>query len=82
MIGTHHGAIGAILARQPLDDLIGLFALSRVDHLHAGPMLPMFNGISLLPAVEDDRQRMAFAMSIGRQSCNKDSLAISDFAAD
>jgi len=67
MIGTHHGTIRAILARKPLDDLIGLLAPPRVDHLNSGTMFAMFDRIPLQPTIEYDRQRMAFAMPIGGQ---------------
>ena len=67
MIGTHHGTIRAILAREPLNDLIGLLAPPRVDHLNSSAMFAMFDGKPLLPTIEYDSQRMAFAMPIDGQ---------------
>ena len=66
-IGTHHRTVGPEFCSQTLNHLIGLFSPSREDNLKAQPMLPLFRAPSLLPPVEDHRDRMGFSLTIGRQ---------------
>ncbi len=67
MIGTHDGAVGAVLAHEPLNDLVGFFTALRIDHLHAGSMFSAFDCLSMLPAIEYDRDGMALSMAVSRQ---------------
>lgn len=66
-VGTDHSTIRSIFTRQPLDDLIGPFPSLGINHLDTGAMFPAFKWLSLLPAVEHDRERMALSMTIRGQ---------------
>ena len=66
-IGTHHRAGGSEFGSQTLNHLIGFFSPSREDDLKTEPMLPLLRAPSLLPPVEDHRDRMRFTLTIGSQ---------------
>lgn len=67
VVRAHDGAIGTMLSRESLNDLVGLFTPFGIDHLHTRSMLPPFDRLSLLPPIEDNGDRMALAMTIGRE---------------
>src|SRR4029079_3938208 len=66
-IGTHHRTGGSEIGSQTLNHLIGFFSPSRKDNLKTESMLPLFRAPSLLPPAKDDRDRMGFPLTIGRQ---------------
>ena len=52
---------------EPLDDLVSPLSPLRIDDLDSGAVLVALNGLTSLPTVEDDGQRMAFPVSIAGQ---------------
>ncbi len=60
-------ALAPELRGKPLNDLVGSLAFLGIHHLNAGAMFMVFCALTLPPAVEDYRDRMAFPLPIRHQ---------------
>ena len=67
VVGADDRALVAIFSCQPLDHLVGTLASLGVNDVNSRTVLPVFDRLSPLPAVKDDRQCMAFAVPIFSQ---------------